>query len=119
LTVKRKNERKLTKMAPRNLHSIVIVSFLLVFLSQVTTAKKNKVRRRETPGVSPIYDVQLTVANQKHYNLESDVESRFETRIIGGSPTDPLEYPYFTDLGGCGATLIAPNVILSAGKTFK
>jgi hypothetical protein len=99
-----------------SLLSVLIVTFVSVVPIQLTAAK-NGLRRRETSGISPKYNVQLTVANRKHYKQDSGIgDEGFETRIIGGNPTDPLEYPYFTDLGGCGATLIAPNVILSAGK---
>jgi secreted trypsin-like serine protease len=37
-----------------------------------------------------------------------------ESRIIGGQTADVGEYPYYVDLGGCGGTLIAPSVVLSA-----
>lgn len=38
-----------------------------------------------------------------------------EPRIIGGDEvTSSNEYPYFVDLQGCGGSLIAPNVVLTA-----
>jgi len=37
-----------------------------------------------------------------------------ETRIIGGTQTDPGEYPYFVGLEGCGASLIHEDIVLSA-----
>lgn len=37
-----------------------------------------------------------------------------ESRIVGGSAADRGEYPYFVSWGGCAASLIAPDVILSA-----
>mmetsp|Transcript_376 Transcript_376/g.939 ORF Transcript_376/g.939 Transcript_376/m.939 type:complete len:464 (+) Transcript_376:102-1493(+) len=38
-----------------------------------------------------------------------------ETRIIGGDQVfDPSEYPYYVDLEGCGGSLIAPRVVLTA-----
>eukprot|EP00980_Cylindrotheca_fusiformis_P003918 scaffold869_cov150-Cylindrotheca_fusiformis.AAC.3 len=36
------------------------------------------------------------------------------TRIVGGSESDPYEFPYYVDMDGCGGSLIAPDVILSA-----
>lgn len=37
------------------------------------------------------------------------------TRIIGGNVvSDRSQYPYFVDLGGCGGSLIAPRVVLTA-----
>jgi len=38
----------------------------------------------------------------------------WETRIVGGKRAARDEYPYFVSWGGCGASLIAPDVILSA-----
>ena len=37
-----------------------------------------------------------------------------QTRIIGGTESGPDEFPYFVALNGCGASLIAPKVVLSA-----
>jgi hypothetical protein len=38
-----------------------------------------------------------------------------QTRIVGGQTAPKGEYPYFVDIGkGCGGTLIAPSVVLSA-----
>jgi len=34
--------------------------------------------------------------------------------IVNGQDADEGEYPYFVDLGGCGGSLIAPHVVLSA-----
>eukprot|EP00546_Thalassionema_frauenfeldii_P018278 CAMPEP_0178895390 /NCGR_PEP_ID=MMETSP0786-20121207/561_1 /TAXON_ID=186022 /ORGANISM="Thalassionema frauenfeldii, Strain CCMP 1798" /LENGTH=344 /DNA_ID=CAMNT_0020565617 /DNA_START=127 /DNA_END=1161 /DNA_ORIENTATION=+ len=38
----------------------------------------------------------------------------WQERIVGGSAASRNEYPYFVSWGGCGASLIAPDVILSA-----
>jgi secreted trypsin-like serine protease len=40
--------------------------------------------------------------------------SKPKPRIVGGSPSDPGEFPYYVSLDGCGASLIAPGVVLSA-----
>lgn len=37
-----------------------------------------------------------------------------ETRIVGGQQSDPGEFPYYVDLGGCGGSLVAPDVVLTA-----
>jgi len=38
-----------------------------------------------------------------------------DVRIVGGSQSSVGEFPYYVDLnGGCGGSLIAPNVVLSA-----
>lgn len=41
--------------------------------------------------------------------------SIFDSRIVGGNSAKPGEYPYFVQLGGCGGSLIGPNVVLTAG----
>ena len=41
-----------------------------------------------------------------------------QVRIIGGEISDPGEFPYYVDLDGCGGTLIAPRVVLTACKCF-
>jgi len=35
-------------------------------------------------------------------------------RIVGGDPSDQGEWPYYTLINGCGGSLIAPRVILTA-----
>ncbi|CAJ1970492.1 unnamed protein product [Cylindrotheca closterium] len=44
-----------------------------------------------------------------------DVSSkRMQPRIVGGNQAGFGEYPYYVDMGRCGGTLIAPDVILTA-----
>lgn len=35
-------------------------------------------------------------------------------RIVGGTDATKNEYPYYTNWGGCGASLIAPDILLTA-----
>lgn len=37
-----------------------------------------------------------------------------QERIVGGEKSEPGEFPYYVDMGGCGGSLIAPNIVLSA-----
>eukprot|EP00546_Thalassionema_frauenfeldii_P012083 CAMPEP_0178917076 /NCGR_PEP_ID=MMETSP0786-20121207/13036_1 /TAXON_ID=186022 /ORGANISM="Thalassionema frauenfeldii, Strain CCMP 1798" /LENGTH=473 /DNA_ID=CAMNT_0020590567 /DNA_START=21 /DNA_END=1442 /DNA_ORIENTATION=- len=37
-----------------------------------------------------------------------------ESRIIGGTTASPGEYPFYTKWAGCGASLVAPDVLLTA-----
>jgi hypothetical protein len=39
-----------------------------------------------------------------------------DTKIIGGAPSEWGEFPFYVHLGGCGGSLIAPRVVLTAGK---
>lgn len=47
-------------------------------------------------------------------DLDQDGAARPQPRIIGGSTSEPDEFPYYVALEGCGASLIAPGVVLSA-----
>lgn len=38
----------------------------------------------------------------------------FNTRIVGGSPASPTDYPFFVAWEGCGASLIHDDIILTA-----
>ena len=38
----------------------------------------------------------------------------YDSKIVGGEPAAPGEFPWFVDWEGCGASLIHPQVILSA-----
>lgn len=110
-------------MRQRDLLSILI-SFLSIFRI-IVTAKDGLLRRKTEAEDPPSLKnhVHLTVVNRRHPKQETDTGigdvGGFGARIIGGDAVDPLEYPYFVDLGGCGATLIAPRVVLSAGKTIE
>lgn len=58
---------------------------------------------------SDIFDASFGISIQ-------DIDSNNpRPRIIGGSPSNPGDFPYYVDLGGCGGSLIAPSVVLSAG----
>lgn len=50
-------------------------------------------------------------------NTDSAAGEEAHVRIIGGTPSDPGEFPYYVDLSGCGGTLIAPRVVLTACKS--
>jgi len=50
-----------------------------------------------------------------HFTLnQGDYDNDKDARIVGGSQSAPGEFPYYVDLGGCGGSLIAPNVVLTA-----
>lgn len=43
-------------------------------------------------------------------------DSSHRELIVGGTVADPDAYPYFVDIGGyCGGSLIAPDIVLTAG----
>jgi len=48
------------------------------------------------------------LAVQANPNIDSFI------RIVGGNDAELGDYPYYAQLGGCGGTLIAPDVILTA-----
>jgi hypothetical protein len=45
-------------------------------------------------------------------------KTMYESRIAGGTPSEKGEFPFFVSLGWCGASLIAPRVVLSAGTVL-
>mmetsp|Transcript_9121 Transcript_9121/g.23082 ORF Transcript_9121/g.23082 Transcript_9121/m.23082 type:complete len:766 (-) Transcript_9121:220-2517(-) len=46
---------------------------------------------------------------------EGDASQAMQGRIVGGTTvTSPSSYPYYVNIGGCGASLIGPSVVLSA-----
>ena len=46
---------------------------------------------------------------------DGDDSEYVDIKIVGGVEVDPPgKYPYMVNAGGCGASLVAPNVILSA-----
>jgi len=52
----------------------------------------------------------LTVASTTTANVFKDNPGR----IVGGDTADPGDYPYFVEMGGCGGTLFAPDMVLFA-----
>lgn len=58
----------------------------------------------------------LSFASSKEPSPDSEFTdlSDFLTRIVGGTKAEPGEYPYYAQMDGCGGSLIAPNVVLTA-----
>ena len=41
-------------------------------------------------------------------------EPEFSTRIVGGDDANENDYPYFVQMGGCGGSLVASDIVLFA-----
>ena len=85
-----------------------------------TTTTTTRVRRKLKPTTTNIFDVVEDVSEKDKVETEtasiSFERTKAETRIVGGEQAEIGDYPYFVDLKrfGCGASLIAPRVVLSA-----
>mmetsp|Transcript_16527 Transcript_16527/g.24382 ORF Transcript_16527/g.24382 Transcript_16527/m.24382 type:complete len:685 (-) Transcript_16527:28-2082(-) len=45
--------------------------------------------------------------------------ANFQTRIVGGTDANAGDYPFYTKWASCGASLVAPDVLLSAAHCGK
>lgn len=55
------------------------------------------------------------IAQEKEERQLASLSSPFfESRIVGGTTAIPGDYPFYVKWGGCGASLVAPDVILCA-----
>jgi hypothetical protein len=79
----------------------------------------------ETPGGSMFGQQSSESKNENRLLIdENNVTTALQVtpRISGGTITEPGQYPYFTTLVGsrlCGATLIHPDILLTAGHCQK
>lgn len=96
---------RLRYLSPVALISIVNVILVLPITAELLreTNQKNENRTSTTPAMT------MTTTDQRELVT-------VETRIYGGNQVQPGEYPYFTQWrGGCGASLIHEDILLSAG----
>jgi hypothetical protein len=99
-------------------------SFLLLqSLTETAEAAINGLRHRQvTPPLQQRAGDNHVINHRKQrsnstFDASLDLSQDPETRIIGGSPATEGDYPYYVALDGCGASLIAPRVVLSAGES--
>jgi len=78
-------------------------------LGKSTTGEKDDMKQQEESGNG---------GNLRNSNENRALAEVFaiptESRIVGGSDAPDDAYPFFVSWGGCGASLVADNVILSA-----
>ena len=70
--------------------------------------KKQKKKSSERVTYFTLDGKKANTGNTKQHNNER------EGRIVGGTQSSPGDFPYYVDLDGCGGSLIAPNVVLTA-----
>jgi trypsin len=102
------------------------IILLAVFLEQTTTVLANKKKHhddrrdrrlgsrhipknKDAPAAPPYHHVSLG-----NKNTRTNLRQNYDTHIVGGQQSQPGEFPYYVDLGGCGGSLIAPDIVLTA-----
>jgi trypsin len=66
-------------------------------------------------GKNKKYDVSRQLQNDDGVDLIDQEDHK----IVGGTEVSPkFKYPYMVKAGGCGASLVAPNVLLTAAHCF-
>lgn len=64
--------------------------------------------------VGPHSAIRKLTENKKSEKFAKSFDSDFHHRIIGGEVASPGDYPFFVDWGGCGATLVHEDIIVTA-----
>jgi len=66
--------------------------------------------------VSALAATTISFASSTEHTPDSEYTdlSDFLSRIVGGTTAELGEYPYYTQMNGCGGSLIAPRVVLTA-----
>lgn len=60
------------------------------------------------------------INNDQQQSNETTTNLHPDEKIVGGKVVRPKhKYPYIVDFGGCGASLVAPNVALSAAHCYR
>jgi hypothetical protein len=98
------------------LFSSILVASLLLESVVLTAADEQHIRRRlhKNKHIQPRDDSNKHDDLITHFQLQGGNGDGIETKIVGGDQSDPGEFPYYVDLNGCGGSLIAPDVVLTA-----
>ena len=100
--------------------ALIAVATATTLLSSVVTAKDSTKfvqrfeadRKRANQRTSKVRKAKK--ANDDNIDPHKHDRSEISSRIVGGNKATEGEYPYFVDWLGCGASLIAPDIVLSA-----
>jgi hypothetical protein len=98
--------------------SSILVASLLQSVA-LTAADEQHIRRRLQDHRHEHKHIQPRDHSNKHdlithFQLLGGNGNGIDSRIVGGSQSAPGEFPYYVDLNGCGGSLIAPDVVLTA-----
>lgn len=87
------------------------LSFAVFLLSSLLPATVARIG--EPPPISESRELQHSRPQKKHRQGKK-FNDNFHHRIIGGEVASPGEFPFFADFGGCGASLIHEDIVLTA-----
>jgi trypsin len=103
---------------------ITLPSVLFALLETAALAQNHGGNLRKEKAVSPapvqkkykkVTPARVLNEKKKFKPPTSNVNNQnYDTRIVGGGQSDVGEFPYFVDLKGCGGSLIALNIVLTA-----
>ena len=105
-----------------NILSLAITSHLFsaAFGDEYDRAKKEPQQEKDAGGPGgkdrpPKKKKEIKYMNSLGAADDADYRGSYDVHIVDGEEVNPpFKYPFMVDCGGCGGTLIAPNVVLTA-----
>ncbi len=108
------------RVSPAALLGFFVGQFSWEAITAADNSRSSNNLRKENVGSSRrVYQEQLPVPKVKNQLIQEKLEkdkTSIVAKIVNGIEVDPphTKYPYIVFLGGCGGSLVAPNVVLTA-----